>query len=388
MKIIENSLGDLLKHIQTISEPRENHKIEYPLDEILFLAISAVISGCTEWQEIADFGEDKLGWLRKYRPFLNGIPSHDTLNRTISLVNQDVFEEMFTNWVRQSLKLPKGSLISLDGKKVRSSATKHEQQTPKSKGGKCAINLVEAWCSELSLCLSIRCVEEKSNEITAFPVLLDNLNIEGCVISIDAMGCQKEITKSICGKKADYVLGLKLNHPTLFDGVFEAFENAKKDEDLTDKMYYSFESTVDHGRIEERICRVLSADKLPFFVEKEEWTSLNSIIQIQSQRIVIATGMVSNDTRYYITSLKMPANKIAEYVRNHWGIENKLHWSLDVYFQEDYSRKRRGNAAANFGTILRMAHNFLKSEPEKISIKRKLKKCARSDEYREKTMQL
>jgi predicted transposase YbfD/YdcC len=132
----------------------------------------------------------------------------------------------------------------------------------------------------------------------------------------------------------------------------------------------------------------LSANKLPFFVEKEEWTSLNSIIQIQSQRIVIATGMISNDTRYYITSLKMPASKIAEYVRNHWGIENKLHWSLDVYFQEDYSRKRRGNAAANFGIILRMAHNFLKSEPEKISIKRKLKKCARSDEYREKTMQL
>ena len=388
MSDIGNSLGDLLVHLQSIPEPREHHKIWYALDEVLFLAISSVISGCTEWQEMVDFGEDKIEWLRKYRPFLNGIPSHDTMNRTISLIDKDAFEQMFTDWVKQHLKLPPGTLINLDGKKVRSSATKHEQQTPRSQGGKSAINLVEAWCSELSLCLSIRCVEEKSNEITAFPVILNDLSIEGCVISIDAMGCQKEIARHICGKKADYVLGLKLNQPTLFDGVAEAFENLGKEEDLSNGMYYSSESTVDHGRIEERVCRVLSADKLPKYVEKEAWASLNSIVQVQSQRTVIATGTVSEETRYYISSLQAPANEIASYIRNHWGIENKLHWSLDVYFSEDYSRKRKGNAAANFGTILRMAHNLLKSEPAKISIKRKLKKCARSDDYREKILQL
>jgi predicted transposase YbfD/YdcC len=388
MNNIDQSLGNLLDYLQTIAEPRENYKIWYPLDEILFLTISSVISGCSEWQEIVDFGEDKLPWLRKYRPFLNGIPSHDTINRTVSLVNRASFEQMFTNWVKQNLSLPAGTLISLDGKKVRSSATKMEQQTPKSAGGKSAINLVEAWCSELSLCLSIHCVNEKSNEITAFPLILDDLDIEDCVISIDAMGCQKDLIKNIREKKADYVLGLKLNQPTLFRSVVTAFENTIETEDKTDKMYYSIESEVGHGRIEERVCRVLNADKMPVFNAKEGWMSLNSVIQIQSERTITATGAVSRDTRYYVSSLKIPAENMANYVRNHWGIENKLHWSLDVYFSEDDSRKRKGNAAANFGTILRMAHNLLKSEDEKISIKRKIKKCARSDEYRQKILHL
>lgn len=374
-----------MDHLDEVPEPRQSGKIEYPLDEILFLTISAVVSTCSEWDEIVDFGEDKLDWLRRYRPYLNGIPSHDTLNRVMSMIDPIAFEQMFVTWVNRNIQLPEGTLISIDGKKLRSSATKLEQQTAHADGGKSAVHLVEAWCSDLSLCLSIRQVAEKTNEIKAIPLILNDLALDGCVVSIDAMGCQREIVKEIISKSADYVIGLKGNQAILSAGVkatFEAYAPECQDEQ------YAKETSVDHGRIEERICRVLNAERLPQWVPRADWAGLNTIIQVQSERTIIANGTITNDTRYYISSLQLPADRIAAYVRGHWGIENQLHYMLDVFWGEDDSRKRIECAAANFGTVLRIAHNLIKTHPENISIKRKRKKADRSDKYREQILRL
>jgi len=202
-------LERLLPHLNKVPEPRKSGKIEYSLDEILFSTISVVVSGCSEWDEIVDFGEDKSDWLRRYRPFSNRIPSHDTLNRVISLINPVAFEHMFVKWVNENIKFAAGTLINLDGKKLRSSAAKLEQQTAHAEGDKSAVYLVEAWCSDLSLCLSIRKIVEKTNEIKAIPLILNDIELDGCVVNIDAMGCQKEIVKEIISKNADYVIGLK-----------------------------------------------------------------------------------------------------------------------------------------------------------------------------------
>lgn len=385
MSEIENLLGGLLNHLNEVPEPRQSGKIEYPLDEILFLTISAVVSTCSEWDEIVDFGEDKLDWLRRYRPYLNGIPSHDTLNRVMSMIDPIAFEQMFVTWVNRNIQMPEGTLISIDGKKLRSSATKLEQQTAHADGGKSAVHLVEAWCSDLSLCLSIRQVAEKTNEIKAIPLILNDLALDSCVVSIDAMGCQREIVKEIISKNADYVIGLKGNQATLSAGVkatFEAYAPECQDEQ------YAKDTSVDHGRIEERICRVLNAERLPEWVPRADWAGLNTIIQIQSERTIMANGTITNDTRYYISSLHLPADQIAAYVRGHWGIENQLHYMLDVFWGEDDSRKRTACSAANFGTVLRIAHNLIKTHPENISIKRKRKKADRSDLYREQILRL
>ena len=302
MAEIESLLGGLLDHLNEVPEPRQRGKIEYPLDEILFLTISAVVSTCSEWDEIVDFGEDKLDWLRRYRPYLNGIPSHDTLNRVMSLIDPVAFEQMFVTWVNRNIQLPEGTLISIDGKKLRSSATKLEQQTAHAEGGKSAVHLVEAWCSDLSLCLSIRQVAEKTNEIKAIPLILNDLELDGCVVSIDAMGCQREIVKEIISRNADYVIGLKGNQATLSAGVeatFEAYASECKDEQ------YAKDTSVDHGRIEERICRILNAERLPEWVPRADWAGLNTIIQVQSERVIMASGIITQDTRYYISSLQL-----------------------------------------------------------------------------------
>jgi predicted transposase YbfD/YdcC len=385
MPEIESLLGGLLEHLNEIPEPRQSGKIEYPLDEILFLTISAVVSTCSEWDEIVDFGEDKLDWLRRYRPYLNGIPSHDTLNRVMSMIDPVAFEQMFVTWVNRNIQLPEGTLISIDGKKLRSSATKLEQQTAHADGGKSAVHLVEAWCSDLSLCLSIRQVAEKTNEIKAIPLILNDLELDSCVVSIDAMGCQREIVKEIISKNADYVIGLKGNQATLSAGVkatFETYALECKDEQ------YAKDTSVDHGRVEERICRILNAERLPEWVPRADWEGLNTIIEVQSERTIMANGAVTRDTRYYISSLLLSADHMATYVRGHWGIENQLHYMLDVFWGEDDSRKRTACAAANFGTVLRIAHNLIKTHPENISIKRKRKKADRSDKYREQILRL
>jgi predicted transposase YbfD/YdcC len=375
-------LEGLLAALEKVQDPRIDRKKLYPLIEVLFLTTSAVLSGFEDWDEIVDFGEEKLAWLRKYLPYENEIPSHDTINRVVSLIDYRLFEECFLNWATMSIELPQGTVISIDGKKLRGSATKKEQQTPHSQGGKSAIHLVHAWCHELQLCLAQYKTDSKSNEITAIPVILDFLEISGCIITLDAMGCQKTIAEKIITKQADYIMGLKDNQAALSLATFTAFQAHDKQAE-NNKAH---QKDKNHGREESRTCRVLPAELLPDWAQAPDWKGLKSVIEIQSQRTILSTGLVENETRYYISSLEVNPAMFNRLIRAHWNVENQLHWSLDVLFGEDQSRKRIRNAAQNFSTIRKIALNLLKSQSEKISINRKRNKCALSDQYREKTL--
>lgn len=384
------SLQSLVTVFEGVPDFRIDRHKKYTLGEILFLTLSAVISGFTEWEEIADFGEEKLGWLRGFYLYENGTPSHDTINRVVSLLDYRAFEEHFIRWATQDIKLPDGTVINVDGKKLRGSATKKEQQTPHSEGGKGAVHLVQAWCNELQLCLGQYKTEDKSNEITAIPALLEWLDVRGCIITIDAMGCQKAIAQQIIKQEADYVLGLKNNHSKLLEDVKGLFEQAGiiTEQELQLEMepeHLQEQTSRGHGRLEKRVCRILPAYLLGEAFQLE-WAGLQSIVEITAHRYVMASGQFSLERRYYISSLNSGATEFNQIVRSHWAIENNLHWSLDVQFKEDQSRKRAHNAAANFAIILRFALSLLKKYPEKISIHRKQNKSAMSDKYREQIM--
>lgn len=373
---------DLLARFEGIKDARVERKKLYQLNEVLFLTISAVLSGYSEWEEIVDFGEAKQGWLRSYLPYANGIPSHDTINRVIGLIDYRDFEAFFISWVEGMVLCVGGKVINIDGKKLRASVDKLLQQKSRNEGGKSAVHLVEAWCSELDLCLGQYKTEDKSNEITAIPALLDILEVSGSMVTIDAMGCQKAIAAKIIDKQADYILGLKGNQETIHNAAKTLFEAQQAGVGDVDEQ-----ETVDHGRVEVRRCRTLSAELLDESL-RAEWKGLTTLIEIQSERYIIATDQYSIEYRYYLGSKIQSAALYNQHVRRHWGIENKLHWSIDVAFGEDKSRKRKGNNAQNFGLIRRIALNLLKTNTDKpkVSLNRKMNKCSLSDEYRRKTL--
>lgn len=382
-------LSQLTEHLSRIEDIRMDRTKLYPLNEILFLCVSAVISGFEDWEEIVDFGEEKLEWLRKYLPYENGIPSHDTVNRVVSMLDYRVFEKSFIDWATMEIRLPNGTVISMDGKKLRGSATKKEQQTAHIDGGKSAKHIVHAWCGSLEMCLGQYQVAGKSNEIVAIPALLELLAIEGCIITIDAIGCQKKIVEKIVKEKADYVISVKDNQEALALGLFEAFniddkEVARPSEEQAKYM----ETERNHGRIEMRTCKVLPSSKLPDWVNRGDWSELNSIICVQSRREILSTGVIEEDERFYISSLMLSPKEFNTIVRAHWKVENQLHWTLDAIFGEDGSRKRIRNAAENFSTIRKIALNLLKNNSEKISVNRKRNKAALSDLYREKMLKI
>lgn len=378
-----NVFSGLLDQLAVVADPRDPTKVKYPLDEILFLAVCGVVSDCTEWQQIVDFGKDKLEWLRNYLPYAKGIPSLGTMNRIFSLINKSSFEGMFRTWASRGLCLPEGSLVSLDGKALRRSATKKEQQTPHTAGGKGAVHLLEAWCSEQSVCFGVREVASKENETVAIPLILNDLEIEKCVVRIDAIGSYKEVVRSIKGKEADYVIGLKGNQATLLAAAEVVFSDPSLSRHLD---IHDSGAETGHGRLERRVCRAISVGHLSQQAKVEDWAGLKSVFEVESERSLMATGKVSHEKRYYISSLEPLAEKGAKYVREHWGIENGLHYCLDVFFGEDASRKRTGNAAANFGTVLRMALNMVNAIKGNMSIKRTLKKASRSDVFREQIL--
>lgn len=387
MEEAPNKFSSLIEAFGQVKDPRIERSKLHPLIEILFLTVSAVISGIECWEEIEDFGYEKLEWLRKYLPYENGIPSHDTINRVLSIINQRAFEQCFIDWATMSLTLPQGTVISIDGKRLRGSATKKQQQLPRDQGGKGAIHLLHAWCHELQMCLAQYQVDGKTNEIKAIPELLEFLDIEGCLISIDSIGCQKAIARQIVDEKADYLFGLKDNQEKLYIGAFEAFESDEDKKAETGRDEQKSPKN-DHGRKETRVCRVLPKDSLPPDAGADQWPGLKTIIEIQAERHVIASGRIEREIRYYISSLDVDASAFNKLIRSHWNVENQLHWTLDVLFGEDASRKRKGNAAQNFSTILKMAINLIKANPEKISVNRKRHKCAFSDDYRSKTLGL
>jgi predicted transposase YbfD/YdcC len=374
----------IIEIFRPVPDPRIDRTKRYDLIEIIFLTICAVLSGFETWEEIEDFGNEKLAWLQKYLPYEQGIPSHDTINRVMSMINHKVFEECFINWATHGLILPGGTQISIDGKKLRGSATKKEQQTAYAQGGKQAIHTVHAWCNDLQMCLGQYQVADKANEIIAIPALLDFLELEGTIVTIDAIGCQKEIAAKIREKKADYIFGLKDNQEKLSMGALEAFESRN----IWSQRDYDEQDDKGHGRLEKRICRILPASELPKWAGAEAWPDLRCIVEIQAERIDKASGKIEEEIRYYISSLDVDAETYNKRIRSHWGIENRLHWVLDVEFGEDLSRKRIRNAAQNFSIIRKIALNMVRANTEKISVNRKRNKCALSDDYRAKMLGL
>jgi predicted transposase YbfD/YdcC len=302
--------------------------------------------------------------LRKYLELPNGIPSHDTFNRVFAALAPEALRECFLSWVEEVVSLAQGQVVSIDGKRLCGSGQD---------GKRSIIHLVSAWSEVNQMVLAQVKVEEKSNEITAIPTLLGMLELKGCIVTIDAMGCQRDIAECITAKEADYILAVKGNQGFLLDDVKEAFAESKG-------MQSHTQLNTNHGRIEKRICRVIQ--NTDWICGKEEWKELNSLVEITAERTHKSSGEKQSEVRYYISSLKADAPSFNHYVRSHWGIENQLHWTLDVAFSEDQSQKRAGNAAENFALINRIALNLLKNDKEtKISMKNKRHKAGWDNGY-------
>jgi len=349
---------------------------DYPLIEILFLCISAIVSGMEGWEDIEDFGNSKVNWLRKFFPYENGIPKHDTIARVMSVISPKAIQERFVKWVQCVANLTEGEIIAIDGKQACRSYDKRNRKS--------AIHMVSAWACGNGIVLGQQKTEDKSNEITAIPKLLELLEIKGCIITIDAMGCQKDIAKKIKEKGADYVLSLKGNKGKLNDAVRDFFETAITEEfkNIQKDVYEEFDKG--HGRIETRRCYAVS---LPSYMKdfKDDWQGLKSLICLQSKRDL--GEKVEQENRYYITSLAPHAEALAKAVRSHWGVENSLHWVLDMTFKEDDSRIRRGVAAENMTVMKHLAINLLKKDQKnKVSLPRKRRKALFYDEYRDKVI--
>ncbi len=343
-----------LSHFKNLPDPRIDRCKEHLLEDIIFIAISGVICGAEGWNEIAEFGKAKQEWLQTFLQLPHGIPSHDTFNRLFSALDPIAFEKCFLSWTQCVAERTSGRVVSFDGKTIKGS---------KKKDAKSAIHMVSAWCGSNNIVLGQRKVDEKSNEITAIPELLSVLVLKGCIVTIDAMGCQTNIADNIVEQEADYVLAVKGNQGSLYEQIVDSFRFLKTASVFDDL-------NVDHGRIEKRICRVI--DDLSMIEDSGKWKQLKQLIELESERIIKATGEIQKEKRYYITSLSCSAKEIESCVRQHWGIENSLHWTLDVAFREDHSRKRNGNSAQNYSLLNKIALNLLKNEKSvKVGVKGK-----------------
>lgn len=355
--------------LDSVDDPRmEGGNLLYPIQEVLFLVTSAVLCGFDSWVHIELFGNEQLSWLRKFFPYANGIPSHDCLGRLFGAINHEQFTKAFTNWAAQLANLADGEVIAIDGKCVRRS---HDQAN-----GKTAIHLVSAFACTQGITLGQQKVDDKSNEIIAIPLLLESLMIKGCVITIDAMGCQRQIVEQIIDQEADYVIAVKENQGKLFEQVQQAFATTTIADEFMD-------TDAGHGRVESRKCQVIS--NLRWIDESNKWPSIKAVAALHSTRYNKSTGEEEEFSRFYICSI-IEAKRIHQAVRSHWQIENQLHWVLDVAFDEDACRKRVDQSAQNSALITKVALNLLRRNTFKGSIKSKRMKAVMNTVFREELM--
>ena len=358
-----------------IKEPRIDRNKKHLLIDILTIAICAVVSGADDWVAVAEFGRSKIDWLKMYLELPNGIPSHDTFSDVFSRICPKQFKECFLKWVQAVFEITDGQVIPIDGKTLRRS---HDRS-----GGKAAIHMVSAWASTNKIVLGQVKTEEKSNEITAIPELLRLLEIKGCIVTIDAMGCQTEIAAQIIEQGGDYVLALKGNQSTLHEDVKSFFQDPKLHEDQDIPIHQEETTDGDHGRIEIRRYRCTS--EIPWLDEKGRWKGLRSICEVESERHL--ADDVTCECRYFIASIPPDPKLWAHAVRGHWGIENELHWRLDVAFREDDCRVRKGHGPENFAVLRHIAVNLISREKStKGSFKAKRYRAALSDQYRLKVL--
>jgi predicted transposase YbfD/YdcC len=355
-----------LSYFKDLPDVRQRGKVIYPLAEVLLLCLLAVLAGAETVTDIARFGEKKLDLLRRLRPFAAGTPAHDHLGDILATLDAEAFQRGFVAWVAALIGVPEG-VVAIDGKTVR-----------RSRGAaKDAIHMVSAFAARQRLVLGQVKVADKANEIVAIPKLLDMLAIEGAVVTIDAMGCQRAIAQKIVDKKADYILALKGNQGALREDVdlFVAEQKARDFKDTTVSRSETIDG--DHGRIETRAITVIhDADWLQ---ERHAWPGLKSVVMVESTREL--SGKTERETRFYITSLVLLATQIGPLVRDHWAVENSLHWVLDMVFRDDECRLRTDHAPANFTTLKHMALNLIRRAKTKDSIRLRRKVAAWDDEF-------
>src|SRR5271166_6240957 len=357
-----------LGYFKDLPDHRQRGKVVYPLDEVLLLCLLAVLAGAEGFTDIARFGDKKLDLLRRFRPFQAGTPAHDHLGDILAVLDAEQFQRCFVAWVASVTGVPAG-VIAIDGKTVRRSGHK--------RGGKAPIHMVSAFAARQRLVLGQVKVAEKSNEIIAIPKLLDMLAIEGAIVTIDAMGCQREIAQKILDKKADYVLALKGNQGSLQADV-EVFMAEQKANGFADtEITQGTTIDGDHDRIETRTTTVIH--DVEWLQERHDWTGLKAVIMVESSREI--SGKIEQETRFYITSLVMVAALLGPVVRSHWAIENSLHWVMDMVFRDDECRVRTDHAPANFTTVKHMAHNLLRKVPGKNSLRSRRKIAAWDDDF-------
>jgi predicted transposase YbfD/YdcC len=372
--VCEMKSARLQDHFAELTDPRR-HEVTYPLINVVVIAVCAVICGADDFVAIAEFGRKKREWLARFLDLRNGIPSHDRFNAILAAIKPAEFEKCLLNWITALQEITDGQVVAIDGKTLRRSFD--------AASSKSAIHMVSAWATANQISLGQVVVDEKSNEITAIPKLLQMLEISGCLVTIDAMGCQTEIARQIVAGGADYVLAVKGNQPTLHQGIEKFFDDSLEDNFARTKVRRYQTEEKGHGREEERyyyICPV--PEDLP---DRSRWAHLKAI------GIAISTtqrgGKECNEVRYYILSKYLSGRRFAEAVRGHWGIENSLHWQLDVTFQEDQCRIRKGHADANFSVLRRAALSLLKNESTlKVGIKNKRLTAGWDEAYLEKVL--
>ena len=367
----------LFERVGKVKDPRIERKKLHLLKDILVIAVCATICGADNWEDIAEFGESKREWFATFLELENGIPSHDTFRRVFILLDNIELKTLFVEWLSSAVSLSRGSLVNIDGKNLCGSREPLK--------GKKALNMVSAWASEQSVVLGqVRC-EEKSNEITAIPELLKILNLAGCVVTIDAIGCQKEIVREIVEKEADYVISLKGNQGNLHWAIKEYLDWAERIG--FKEIGYDYDETLEkgHGRIEKRRCWV--TEEIGWLAEKEEWKNLKSVVMVEAIREVIGKEPTV-ERRYFISSLKANAKNLLRCVRGHWAIENQLHWCLDIGFREDNCQVREATSAENLATLRHIGINLLKQEKgSKRGIEGKRKKAGWDENYLRKVLQ-
>ncbi len=354
----------IIEHFNILPDPRRQnhtHKL-HELTDIIVIAILATICGADTWVDIETFGQEKEEWLKSFLNLKNGIPSHDTFARVFSILDPEAFQSCFRSWAHSMVKKVKGEIIAIDGKTTRRSYGKNEQP----------LHIVSAFATANGITLGQLPIHGKTNEITAIPDLLETLYLKGCIVTIDAMGCQTEIAKKIAQRKGKYVLAVKGNQQKLLDDIQEMFRGKK------DAFDYAETTEKSHGRIEKREC--WSTDIFTTIRNGGRWKNLASVIEITDTRILEKKETTS--TRYFISSLKSNASEALRAVREHWKVENSLHWTLDMVFREDESRIRIGHAQKNLALVRKIALNLLKKEREsKHGIRAKRFQASLSNEY-------